>query len=178
MNKFILLYLFSILIFECKKVQSLRIENEKESGSTITLRNFKRDGFNEKGELQWKLNAEEAFVYVKENKSIFYKVDFDQYDKGKIKSEVKSDRAEIDQGNKKLTLFGNVDLLTEDKKHLQTEELQYDLNDEKLFTNKEVKIQLKGTTIEGEGLEADKGLNSIKILKPKAVSSENPLEKK
>lgn len=178
-NKSIILFLISTLaLFQCKKENSLRIENERESGSTISLRNFKRDAFNDKGELIWKLNAKEAFVYADTNKSIFYGLNFDQYDKGKVNSKLKSDRGEIDQKAKKLVLNGNIDLITDDSKHLKAEELTYDLETEQLNTDKPVTILMKGTTIRGVGLEADKGLNKVKILKPAGVSSDNPLEKK
>ena len=170
-NKYLILFSL-ILIFNvgCKKENSLRIENERESGSTVSLRNFKRDAFNEKGELIWILKAKEAFVYANTNKSIFYGLDFDQYDKGKVNSRLKSDRGEIDQKEKKLVLSGNIDLITDD--------LTYDLESEQLNTDKPVTILMKGTTIRGVGLEADKGLNKVKILKPAGVSSDNPLEKK
>lgn len=174
---FIICILASLFFQNCKKNNSLRIENERESGSTITIRNFTRDSFNTKGDLVWKIKSEEAFVYLKENKSIFYKLDFDQFEKGKIKSELKSDRGEINHQTKKLHLNGNIHLITDDKKHLKTEELNYDLNEEKLNTDKEVLILMKGTTIRGLGLEADKGLNSIKILKPIGNSTENPVIK-
>ncbi|MBP9888585.1 MAG: LPS export ABC transporter periplasmic protein LptC [Leptospiraceae bacterium] len=178
-NKYLILFSL-ILIFNvgCKKENSLRIENERESGSTVSLRNFKRDAFNEKGELIWILKAKEAFVYANTNKSIFYGLDFDQYDKGKVNSRLKSDRGEIDQKEKKLVLSGNIDLITDDSKHLKAEELTYDLESEQLNTDKPVTILMKGTTIRGVGLEADKGLNKVKILKPAGVSSDNPLEKK
>ncbi|HNN79909.1 MAG TPA: LPS export ABC transporter periplasmic protein LptC, partial [Leptospiraceae bacterium] len=97
MKKTILISIILSILFQCKKKNSLRIENEKESGSTISLRNFTRDAFNEKGELVWILKAEEAFVYVNDGKSIFYGLHFDQYENGKIKSKLIGDRAEIDQ---------------------------------------------------------------------------------
>ena len=178
-NKYLILFsLILITNVGCKKENSLRIENERESGSTVSLRNFKRDAFNEKGELIWILKAKEAFVYANTNKSIFYGLDFDQYDKGKVNSRLKSDRGEIDQKEKKLVLSGNIDLITDDSKHLKAEELTYDLESEQLNTDKPVTILMKGTTIRGVGLEADKGLNKVKILKPAGVSSDNPLEKK
>lgn len=178
LSRTIIIIIITFFYFQnCKKNNSLRIENERESGSTITIRNFTRDSFNTKGVLVWKIRSEEAFVYLKENKSIFYKLDFDQFEKGKIKSELKSDRGEINHQTKKLTLNGNIHLITDDKKHLKTEELNYDLNEEKLNTDKEVLILMKGTTIRGLGLEADKGLNSIKILKPIGNSTENPVNK-
>lgn len=179
MKKYLAILLFLILVLpECKKKNSLRVENEQESGSTISLRKFSRDAFNEKGELIWKLKAEEAFVFVAENKSIFYGLDFDQYDKGVVKSKLKGDRAKLDQKERKLVVNGNIDLIAEDSRHLKAEELIYDLDDETLNTDKPVTIIMKGTTIKGIGLEADKGLNKIKILKPAGVSSDNPLDKK
>jgi LPS export ABC transporter protein LptC len=170
--------ILSIACLNCKKENSLRIENERESGSTISLRNFTRDAFNEKGDLIWKLKAEEAFVYVNDNKSIFYGLDFDQYEQGKVKSKLTGDRAEINQKEKTLVVNGNIDLIAEDSRHLKAEELFYDLEKETLHTDKPVTIIMKGTTIRGVGMEADKGLNKVKILKPDGVSSDNPLEKK
>ncbi|MBK8396009.1 MAG: LPS export ABC transporter periplasmic protein LptC [Leptospiraceae bacterium] len=179
MKKQKLLYISIFLaLFACKNKTSLRIENELESGSTISLRNFKRDAFNEKGELLWNLKAKEAFVYVGENKSIFYGLDFDQYENGKIKSKLSGDRGEINQKDKKLIVSGNIKLVAEDSRHLMADELVYDLETESLVSEKPVTIIMKGTTIRGIGLQADKGLNKVKILKPAGVSSDNPLEKK
>ncbi|HMV41774.1 MAG TPA: LPS export ABC transporter periplasmic protein LptC [Leptospiraceae bacterium] len=175
MKKTILISIILSILFQCKKKNSLRIENEKESGSTISLRNFTRDAFNEKGELVWILKAEEAFVYVNDGKSIFYGLHFDQYENGKIKSKLIGDRAEIDQKLKQLKVNGNIDLIAEDSRHLKAEELFYDLEKETLNTDKPVTIIMKGTTINGIGMEADKGLNKVKILKPAGVSSDNPL---
>ncbi len=177
-TKYLIFLLFIFVVYDCKKENSLRIENERESGSTISLRNFTRDAFNEKGDLIWKLKAKEAFVFVNDNKSIFYGLDFDQYEKGKVKSKLTGDRAEIDQKLKTLVVNGNIDLITEDSRHLKAEELIYDLEKETLNTDKPVTIIMKGTTIKGIGMEADKGLNKVKILKPAGVSSDNPLEKK
>ncbi len=174
----IFLLLIVFVVCDCKKENSLRIENERESGSTISLRNFTRDAFNEKGDLIWKLKAEEAFVYVNDGKSIFYTLDFDQYEKGIVKSKLTGNRGEIDQKTKTLVVNGNIDLITEDSRHLKAEELIYDLEKETLNTDKPVTVIMKGTTIKGIGLEADKGLNKVKILKPAGVSSDNPLEKK
>lgn len=177
MNRILILVLILFALF-CQKKKSPRIDNERESGSTISLRNFTRDAFNEKGDLVWILKAEEAFVYVNDGKSIFYGLHFDQYENGKVKSQLTGDRAEIDQKAKKLKVNGNIDLIAEDSRHLKAEELFYDLEKETLNTDKPVTIIMKGTTINGIGMEADKGLNKVKILRPAGISSDNPLEKK
>ena len=113
-TKYLIFLLFIFVVYDCKKENSLRIENERESGSTISLRNFTRDAFNEKGDLIWKLKAKEAFVFVNDNKSIFYGLDFDQYEKGIVKSKLTGDRAEIDQKAKTLLVNGNITIVDKD----------------------------------------------------------------
>lgn len=170
-----LIILCILPVFQCKKNKAVRVEGERESGSTITMRNFKRDAFSDKGQLLWKLRAEEAFIYAKENTSIFYGVDFDQYnEKGKLVSRLKSNRGEINQAKKELRLQGEIELHTDDNsKHLYAEEVIYNTENEQITSDKPVKIVLKGTTIKGRGLEADKGLNKVKVLHPEGITSGN-----
>lgn len=77
---------FLITFVNCKKVNYERVEKERESGSSISIRNFKREAYDSSGQLQWELRANESFVYVNENKTTFYDIDFDQYEGGKFKS--------------------------------------------------------------------------------------------
>jgi lipopolysaccharide export system protein LptC len=69
-------------------------------------------------------------------------------------------------------------LKTGDGKILETEELLYNTQEETIRSDKRIKIISQGTIIRGIGLEADKGLDKYKILKPEAVTfSGNPLRK-
>ncbi|MCB1190247.1 MAG: LPS export ABC transporter periplasmic protein LptC [Leptospiraceae bacterium] len=176
----LLLFIF-VLVFAgfCKKKnRTERIESEKESGSTIRIKNFKREAFDTKGGLLWKVTAGESFTYIgKENKTILYQLNFDQYEDGKFKSNVKGDRGEINHSSKKLYLSGNIILNTEDGKTLWAEELEYDLDEKKLYSEKKVKILSGGTVIYGRGLRADRNLNKFTILKPEGMSRENPFKK-
>lgn len=126
----------------------------------------------------WKLTAGESFTYIgEEDKTILYNLNFDQYEDGKFKNNVKGDRGEINHSEKKLYLSGNIVLKTDDDKTLWAEELEYDLNEKKLYSENKVKILSSGTIIRGKGLRADKNLNKFTILKPEGVSRENPFSK-
>ncbi|MCE9500769.1 MAG: LPS export ABC transporter periplasmic protein LptC [Leptospira sp.] len=173
-------YLF-ILFFNqsCTQKKSMKIENERESGSTISIRNFRRNAFDDKGTLLWKLKSEESFVYLLENKTIFYNILFDQYENGRLKTSVTGDRGEVNHTTKKLTLKGNIVLKSENSKTLSTDELLYDLDGKKLTTDSSVIVSGNGTVIRGIGLRADKDLNKVIILKPTAVTrgGGNPFKK-
>ena len=163
----------------CKKETAIKIEKEKESGSTISLRNFTRDSFDQDGVIVWKLKAEESFVFFEENRTVFYSLIFDQFEKGKLDSTLKGDRGEVNHTTKKLNVKGNIFLITTDKKTLEAEELLYNIEDKTLVSEKAVVVTTGGTVIRGVGLRADKNLNKVTILKPTAISREgNPLEKK
>jgi LPS export ABC transporter protein LptC len=181
-RKIFLIFCFlflSIINTNCNKNTALRIDKEKESGSQISLRKFSRISYNEEGKKQWKLNADESFIYPKEDKTIFYGLDFNQYDGGKLTSELSSDRGEVNHTTKKLNLNGNIFLITPDRKSLKTQTLEYDINTEELTTDDDVKIYSSGTFIAGKGLRAKKALNQFTVLKPTAITQggENPFKK-
>ncbi|MCC6274448.1 MAG: LPS export ABC transporter periplasmic protein LptC [Leptospiraceae bacterium] len=173
------LFLVLVLIFHfCKKDKGIKIEKERESGSTISLRNFTRDSFDKDGVMVSKLKAEESFVFFEENRTVFYSLIFDQYENGKFDSSLKGDRGEVNHTTKKLNVKGNIVLDTVDRKRLEAEELLYNIDDQTLVSEKPVTVNSNGTVIHGIGLRADKNLNKVTILRPTAISREgNPLEK-
>ncbi|AXR61536.1 LPS export ABC transporter periplasmic protein LptC [Leptospira mayottensis] len=170
---------FFILTFSyCKKVNYERVEKEKESGSSISIRNFKREAYDASGQLQWELRAEESYVYVNENKTIFYNIDFDQYEGGKFKSKLLAEKGEINHKTRLMLLEGKIFLRTEDNKTLIAKVMEYNMDTKKLVSDSEVTVSADGTTIRGIGLRADKDLNKFTILKPSAITQggTNPLK--
>ncbi|WP_061248553.1 LPS export ABC transporter periplasmic protein LptC [Leptospira alstonii] len=170
---------FFLNTFEnCKKVNYERVEKEKESGSSISIRNFKREAYDVNGQLQWELRAEESYVYVNENKTTFYKIDFDQYEGGKFKSKLLAEKGEINHKTRLMLLEGNIFLRTDDDKILTAKTMEYNMDTKKLFSDSEVTVSSDGTTIRGIGLRADKDLNKFTILRPTAITQggTNPLK--
>ncbi|WP_061286975.1 LPS export ABC transporter periplasmic protein LptC [Leptospira interrogans] len=170
--------LFLITFENCKKVNYERVEKEKESGSSISIRNFKREAYDSSGQLQWELRANESFVYVNENKTTFYDIDFDQYEAGKFKSKLLAEKGEINHKTRLMLLEGKILLKTDDHKILTAKTMEYNMDTKKLVSDSEVSVSADGTTIRGIGLRADKDLNKFTILKPTAITQggTNPLK--
>ncbi|WP_061222388.1 LPS export ABC transporter periplasmic protein LptC [Leptospira weilii] len=169
---------FMVTFLYCKKLNYERVEKEKESGSSISIRNFKREAYNASGQLQWELKAEESYVYVNENKTIFYNIDFDQYEGGKFKSKLLAEKGEINHKTRLMLLEGKIFLRTDDNKTLVAKVMEYNMDTKKLMSDSEVTVSADGTTIRGIGLRADKDLNKFTILKPSAITQggTNPLK--
>jgi LPS export ABC transporter protein LptC len=177
--RLLIIIFFHIILLSCTKNTAKRVVSDKETGSTITLRNYSRQAFNEKGVLQWKLKAEETYYYADTDLTVMYNLFVQQFEKGKLKSNIKADKGEIDKKNNKMKVMGNVYLTTLDGKKVEAEELDYDMAKEFLTSDKKIVIRTKGTVLRGVGLEADNSMNKYKILRPEAVTSggSNPLQK-
>lgn len=173
--------LLLILVFShCKDKKYLRIDDEKESGSMISMRDFSRLSYTKDGVLEWKLLGKESYIYPTDNRTVVYGFEFYQYDGGKYKSYLTGKRGEINHSTKSVLLEGEVNLKTEDGKILKSENLNYNLDEKTLATDSEVVIYSDGTTIRGKGLRADKGLNKYTVLRPTAITvgGTSPLKEK
>lgn len=146
----------------------------------ISIRSFTRTNYKADGTLDWNLEANESYIYPKENKTIVYGFHFTQFENGNYKSRLSGNRGEINHQEKSVLIQGAVELLTNDNKTLTTEELVYNIETKTLVSDAEVIIQTEGTRIKGKGLRADKELNKFTILKPSAVTvgGSNPLKEK
>ncbi|WCL47908.1 LPS export ABC transporter periplasmic protein LptC [Leptospira sp. GIMC2001] len=182
MKILILFSIFFSLFFtnvNCSKKEIEKIESDKESGSTVALRKFERVYYDDNGVKEWRLIAKESYIFSEEDRTVFYDMQFFQFEEGKITSELESDWGEVNHTTKKLVLKGNIFLITPDKKSLKTEFLNYDLETQELTTDEEVQIYSSGTSIRGMGLRAKKDLNQFTIIRPTAVTrgGENPFKK-
>lgn len=182
-RNWVLFFLISLGLFAntfvvCKKTNYERVEKERETGASISIRNFKREAYDQDGKLQWELRAQESFVYVNENKTIFYNIDFDQFENGKFKSKLLGEKGEINHKTRLMKLEGKIFLRTDDNKILTAKQIEYNMDTKKLESNSEVTVSSDGTTIHGVGLRADKDLNKFTILKPSAITQggTNPLK--
>ncbi len=97
--------------------------------------------------LAWKLN-----VY-------FYNAD------GKQISHLVADSGFVREQINFMEVFGNVVVTTEDSAVLYTDQLRHNTTNDLIETDKFVRIIQHGDTIQGYGLEADRGLKNIKIKK-------------
>ncbi len=175
-----ILYLFVFLFISagCKKNRVERVQGDRESGSAITIRNYQRISVNDKGEMLWKLKAEETYFFKEDNRTVLYKIEADQLEKGKSKSRMKADKGYLDRKNEILKVSGNIYIRTNDGKELTGEEMDYNIAKELLTSDKRVVIRTGKTVIRGRGFEADNSLNKFKIIHPEGVTvgTDNPFK--
>lgn len=95
-----------------------------------------------------------------------YAVDIDILDStGNVVSTIVSDSGVIREKENFLNLFGHVVVLTDDSTRLETDYLRWDPDRNKIETEAFVKITQEGDIITGWGLESDRSLSHIKILR-------------
>jgi len=158
------------LLLNCQEKNIPRVEGDREIGATVTIRNFHRESFSKEGVVNWKLDAEESYVFAEENRTVLYKFSFEQYENGKPHSNMTCEKGILDHSEKSLVLSGNIILNTSDDRTLKTEELFYNLDEKTLSTDSKVILYSEGTTIYGTGLRADTNLKKFTILKPDAIT--------
>lgn len=164
----------------CNKIKPERVGSEdKEQGATITIRNFQRVAFDNDGVLQWQLNAGETYYFAKLDRTILYKIDFEQFENKKSKAKLRADRGEIRKKEDKLLVWGNIYLKTSEGRILEADSAELDTETNILTSNGDVTVRGDGTVIRGKGLEADNNLNKYRILQPQAITTGggNPLKR-
>ena len=82
-----------------------------------------------------------------------------------IQSILKADYASIDEKNKIMKATNNVLLKNSDKKQLESEELIWDENKNKIYTDMDVKITTGNEVIFGEGFKSNLDFTAYTILK-------------
>lgn len=93
---------------------------------------------------------------------------------GSVVSTIVGDSGVIREHDNSLYLFGNVVVLTDDSTKLETDNLRWDPDRNKIETEAFVKITQDGDIITGWGLESDRSLSHIKILKQVSGTLKEP----
>ena len=159
-----------ILLLDCQEKKIQRVDGDREIGATVTVRNFHRENFDKAGVINWKLDADESYVFASQNRTVLYNFNFEQYENGKPHSNMTCEKGILDHSEKSLVLSGNIVLNTSDDRTLKTEELYYNLDEKTLSTDSKVILYSEGTTIYGTGLRADTNLKKFTILRPDAIT--------
>lgn len=97
---------------------------------------------------------------------------------GSVVSTIVGDSGVIREHDNSLYLFGNVVVLTDDSTKLETDNLRWDPDRNKIETEAFVKITQDGDIITGWGLESDRSLSHIKILKQVSGTLKEPDDRK
>ena len=113
----------------------------------------------------------EAGHMVRFNSKKIYELDssvvVDFFDKeGRHTSNINSDSGFVEENGNFMTAKGNVKAVSDSGIVLLSEELKWDKDGEKIYTDKFVTIYSEGDTINGYGFESDQEIRKWKIIKP------------
>lgn len=124
------------------------------------------------GTPKWVLKAEEAIIIESEKiaKLKLPKIDF--YEDGKKVSDLESERGRINTDNYDIVGEGKCLMTTVKGERLETENLKYKSDIEKVVTNERVKFIRPGEVINGKGMEASPDLENIVIKNQKVILDE------
>jgi LPS export ABC transporter protein LptC len=86
-------------------------------------------------------------------------------DSSQLQSTLMADYASIDEGKKIMLVQNNVILISSDDKKLETDELIWDENKNKIYTDKKVKITTGKEVIYGEGFTSTPDFKKYSITK-------------
>lgn len=140
------------------------------SGARILLYN--------KGTVTTVIHARTINNFENTDSSMGYHLDIDLYNsEGEPSTHVVADSGIIRENTNLLNLYGHVVVDTRDSTRLETDYLRWNPKVNRIQTDAFVKITKKGDVITGWGLDADRELTRIKILRQVSGSVENVSEK-
>ena len=104
--------------------------------------------------------------FEKNDSTLAWNLKVDFFDTtGHVISDLVADSGVVREKVNFMEVFGHVVVTTEDSATLYTDQLKHNTRDDKIETDKFVRIIQHGDTIQGYGLEADRQLKNIKIKK-------------
>jgi LPS export ABC transporter protein LptC len=104
------------------------------------------------GNLRWTLDADQAEVFDKEQRTLMRKVVVKVFSKEAIWT-VTADEGTLDNEKRDVSVQGNVVVTSNDGLQIRTPELSWRNKDRNLFTDHPVEIKRPGTTITARGLD-------------------------
>lgn len=111
------------------------------------------------------INADRILKFQSIDSTIAFDLNVNIFDSTRhVTTEITGDSGIIHDNEHIIRIYGNVDLTTENGTRLQTDYLWWDYNTDRIKTDAFVKVTRGEDVITGWGMDADKKLNSIKIL--------------
>jgi len=111
------------------------------------------------GKIERFQNKQPQLVFTESLEVYFYN------DSSQLQSTLKADGASIDEETKIMLAQNNVELISSDDKKLETEELIWDEKQNKIYTDKKVKITTGKEVIYGEGFTSNPDFTAYSITK-------------
>ena len=163
-----LFFFFSVLLIACtndtKLVQEFVSDKEQaieqiKGAELLHTENGKIKVKIVSGKIERFQNRQPQLVFSEQLEVYFYN------DSSQLQSTLKADAASIDEEAKIMLAQNNVELIGSDDKKLETEELVWDEKQDKIYTDKKVKITTGKEVIYGEGFSSNPDFTEYTITK-------------
>ncbi len=129
------------------------------------------------GYLEFKLVGSELTIIPREKDDPLIEVDsFNLYlydMEGKVYTKIKANRGTVDLPNKLMWAKGHVFLWSRDGNKLNTDEIVWDLEKERIYTYSDVRLETPEGVIYGQGFETDPSFKTYRITKMKGTLKVN-----
>lgn len=110
------------------------------------------------------LRGDTAFIYEDSSLAKVRKVDLVLYnEQGKVNATLKSKAGRLNTYTQQMVASGNVVLITQDGRQIETEELHYDPNTHRVWSTVRTTQRHQGGVLTGTGFEADDKFNNVRV---------------
>lgn len=144
---FLIISGFTLMALSCGEKFEVLQEEAREPDATVRLSAFTRRSYKPDGSAEWKLIAEEAFVYQEdseESRIIAYNFEFIQFDEMGLEDlRVKGFRGDVDYENDMLYLEGGIEYI-DSERTIRSEQMSYSMTEEILDTTEPVILVEEG----------------------------------
>lgn len=112
------------------------------------------------------INAKRVRKFESLDSTMAYVLKIDLFnDQGEVISQVVGDSGLIRESTEDLHMYGHVVVITDNQSRLETDSLYFDPQTDSIYTDEFVRISRPGDTLTGWGLQADRALNGLRILR-------------
>ena len=112
------------------------------------------------------INAERVRKFESLDSTMGYKLHINLFnDQGEVISRVVGDSGLIRESTEDLHIYGNVVVINDNNSRLETDSLYFDPETDSIYTDEFVRISRPGDTLTGWGLQADRQLRGLRILR-------------
>ena len=163
-----LLFLFSVILIACTNDPKLVQEFVSDKEQAIEQIKGAELLHTENGKIKVRIIAGVIKRFQNMQPQLIFSENVEVYfynDSSQLQSKLKADDASIDEEKKIMVAQNNVELISSDDKKLETEELVWDERNNKIYTDKKVKITTGKEIVYGEGFTSNPDFTEYSIIK-------------
>ena len=170
-SRLLILSVSILFVFSCSSRKKKKIVIEKYEGPMMQVNDMELSYWSGEGKLTAILTADLEEDYENGDRAFPKGLYIEYYDENeKVVSTLKGNQGHYTKSEDLWKVTGDVVVRNDETDdQLNTEELFWDVDEKRIFSEKYVEIQTGNEVVYGDGLEAEQDFSSYKILKPKGI---------